>query len=278
MNGQKISEGIRNEIKNEVENLKSVGLCPALVVVAVGDDEASKAYAASKKKACEAVGIGFSEYSLKSETTEQELVSLIEKLNNDKAVNGIIVQLPLPKHINQHNVAVKISPQKDVDGLNPINFGLLSTGNAFFEPCTPAGAMELLKAYEISIEGKSCVVLGRSDIVGKPMAMLLLRENGTVTICHSKTKNLKEVCASADILVVAVGKPLFVTADMVKEGAVVVDVGINSYNGKICGDVDFENVKEKTSFITPVPKGCGPMTVAMLLKNCVNGCRLVAEG
>lgn len=244
-------------------------------MVIVGDDPASRVYVNNKKKACEAVGFLSEEYALSAETTQEELLSLVETLNQKEDINGILVQLPLPKHLDDKAVIAAIDPRKDVDAFHAVNVGKIMLGEYDFLPCTPAGVMEMLHSYQISVEGKECVVIGRSNIVGKPMGMLLLHENGTVTICHSRTKNLAEVCRRADILVAAVGIPKFVKADMVKEGAVVIDVGMDrDENGKLCGDVDFENVKEKCSFITPVPGGVGPMTIATLMKNTLKACKL----
>lgn len=242
-----------------------------LAVVIVGDDPASRVYVNNKKKACEYVGFDSYEYALPKETKEDELLSLIDKLNTDDRINGILVQLPLPKHISEEKIINRINPKKDVDAFHPENVGKIMTGNYDFLPCTPSGVMELIKESGIDICGKECVVLGRSNIVGKPQAMLLLHANGTVTICHSKTKNLREITKRADILVAAIGKEKFVTADMIKEGAVVIDVGINrNAEGKLCGDVDFENAALVASAITPVPGGVGPMTIAMLMKNTLN--------
>ncbi len=270
INGKEISMQIKDELKVKVEELKKEGKEVTLAVILVGDDPASAVYVGNKKKACEYIGINSLSYELPASTTREELLSLISKLNNDEKVNGILVQLPLPKHINEDEIIKAIDPSKDVDGFHPENVGRLSIGQKGFVSCTPAGVIELLKRSGISIEGKNCVVIGRSNIVGKPMAMLLLRENGTVTITHSRTADLKSVTSKADILVVAIGKPKFITADYVKEGAVVIDVGIHRMeNKKLCGDVDFDDVAEKTSFITPVPGGVGPMTIAMLMKNCV---------
>ena len=236
----------------------------------VGENSASKVYVNNKKKACEVCGISSLSYELPESTTEAELLELIQKLNEDKKINGILVQLPLPKHIDESKVILAISPEKDVDCFHPQNVGALHTGGKGFLPCTPAGILELIKRSGYDITGKECVVIGRSNIVGKPVAMLLLKENGTVTICHSKTKNLPEICKRADIIVVATGKRNTLTKDMVKEGAIVIDVGMNrNEEGKLCGDVDFENVKEKVEAITPVPGGVGPMTIAMLMKNCL---------
>ena len=241
---------------------------PGLAVIIVGDDPASRVYVNNKKKACEEIGILSEEYALPAETTEEELLGLIDKLNNDKKISGILVQLPLPKGIDEEKVLNRINPKKDVDAFHPVNVGKIMVGNFDFVPCTPAGVMELIAESGIDISGKECVVVGRSNIVGKPMSMLLLHKNATVTICHSRTKNLSEVVKGADVVVAAVGKAKFVTADMVKEGAVVIDVGINRMdNGKLCGDVDFDAVAPKCSYITPVPGGVGPMTIAVLMQN-----------
>lgn len=251
-------------------DLNKKGISVGLTVIIVGDDPASRVYVNSKKKACEALGINSQEFALPGDTSEEELLNLVRKLNEDDSVNGILVQLPLPKHINEETVINTIDPQKDVDAFHPQNVGKIMIGNYDFLPCTPAGVMELIKESGIDVTGKECVVLGRSNIVGKPQAMLLLHQNGTVTICHSRTQNLKEVTKRADILVVGIGKPNFVTADMVKEGAVVIDVGINRMPDKtLCGDVDFAEVSKVASAITPVPGGVGPMTIAMLMKNTV---------
>ncbi|HAG68954.1 MAG TPA: bifunctional methylenetetrahydrofolate dehydrogenase/methenyltetrahydrofolate cyclohydrolase FolD [Lachnospiraceae bacterium] len=269
INGKAISAEIKDELKEYVEkNGLSDKLC--LAVIQVGDDPASRVYVGNKKKACEYIGIGSRSYELKEETGQEELLALIDKLNEDDGVTGILVQLPLPGHIDEAAVIERISPEKDVDGFHPVNVGALSIGRKGFVSCTPAGVIELLKRSGIEIEGKECVVIGRSNIVGKPLAMLLLRENGTVTVCHSRTRGLKEIARRADILIAAVGKPRFITADFVKEGATVIDVGIHRMeNGKLCGDVDFEAVEKKAGAITPVPGGVGPMTIAMLMKNCV---------
>ena len=263
-------------VKERTEELKNTyHITPGLAVVIVGDDPASRVYVNNKKKACEAVGFVSEEYALPAETTQEELLALVETLNNKPDINGILVQLPLPKHLDDKAVIAAINPQKDVDAFHAVNVGKIMLGEYDFLPCTPAGVMEMLHSYQIPVEGRECVVIGRSNIVGKPMGMLLLHENGTVTICHSRTKNLAEVCRRADILVAAVGIPKFVKADMVKEGAVVIDVGMDrDENGKLCGDVDFENVKEKCSFITPVPGGVGPMTIATLMKNTLKACKL----
>lgn len=274
IDGKIISSEVKENVSKEVELLKSNGITPSLAVIIVGEDPASKVYVANKKKACEQIGIKSLEFALSEETTNKELLDLINKLNNDESVNGILCQLPLPKHLDEKTVIESISPDKDVDAFHPVNVGRIMTGDYDFLPCTPAGIMEMLDYENIDICGKNCVVIGRSNIVGKPMSMLLLHRNGTVTICHSKTKDLKSICASADILVAAVGRANFVTADMVKEGAVVIDVGINRLNnGKLCGDVDFTNVEPKASFITPVPGGVGPMTIATLMKNTLTAAK-----
>lgn len=270
IDGKKISGMIKDELKAKVATLTEQGVSITLAVIQVGNDPASSVYVNNKKKACEYIGIHSLSYELEETTTEEELLTLVKELNGRNDVNGILVQLPLPKHINEDIVIKTIDPKKDVDGFHPENVGYLSIGQKGFVSCTPAGVIELLKRSGVEIEGKECVVLGRSNIVGKPMAMLLLRENGTVTICHSRTKDLKEITKRADILVVAIGKPRFLTADYVKEGAVVIDVGIHrDENNKLCGDVDFDQVAPKTSAITPVPGGVGPMTIAMLMNNCV---------
>lgn len=279
LNGREISGEIRKELKEKVEQLKQNGIHPGLAVILVGNDPASRIYVKNKKKACEETGISSFEYVLPEETSEEELIQLVETLNNDRSVHGILVQLPLPKHINTENVLLKISPEKDVDVFHPLNVGKIMIGNYRLLPCTPAGIMEMLQRTGIELEGKQCVVIGRSNIVGKPMAMLLLHSNATVTICHSKTKNLMDVSRNADVLIVAVGKPGMINADYVKEGAVVIDVGINRLeNGKVCGDVDFESVAEKASYITPVPGGVGPMTITMLLNNTIKSAELSRNG
>lgn len=268
IDGKAVSASVRERIKNEVEALKNMGKETGLAVIIVGNDPASKVYVNNKKKGCEQVGINSYEYALPEETTTQELLQLINRLNSDTKVDGILCQLPLPAHIDEKTVINSIAPEKDVDAFHPVNTGHIMIGDYSFLPCTPAGIIEMLKFYGIEISGKECVVIGRSNIVGKPMAMLLLQNNGTVTVCHSKTENLAEVTRRADILVAAVGKANFVTPDMVKDGAVVIDVGMNrNAQGKLCGDADFENVKNKCSYITPVPGGVGPMTITMLLNN-----------
>ena len=270
IDGKMISKQIKDELKAQVESLKLDGKEICLAVIQVGNDPASTVYVGNKKKACEYIGIKSLAYELPEETTEEELLELIDKLNKDDSVNGILVQLPVPKQINDERIINAISPLKDVDGFSPASVGALSIGQKGFLSCTPAGIIQLLKRSNIDIEGKECVVVGRSNIVGKPMAMLLLRENATVTVCHSRTKNLKEVCKRADILVAAVGKPKMIDASYVKDGAVVIDVGIHrNENGKLCGDVDFDSVEPICSAITPVPGGVGPMTIAMLMNNCV---------
>lgn len=270
INGKEISATLKEELKEKVEKLNLQGTKITLAVVQIGNDKASSVYVANKKKACEYIGIGSVSYELEEETTEEELLDLINKLNNRDDINGILVQLPLPKHINEDRIINAISPKKDVDGFHPMNVGALCLGGKGFVSCTPAGIIQLLKHSGIEIAGKECVVIGRSNIVGKPMSLLLLREHGTVTICHSKTKDLKEVTKRADILIVALGKPKFITKEYVKEGAVVIDVGIHrDENNKICGDVDYDDVVDKVSAITPVPGGVGPMTIAMLMNNCV---------
>lgn len=271
IDGKKISQEIKDELKERVVALKEKGVEVTLAVIQVGSNPASTVYVGNKKKACAYVGIKSLAYELPEETTEAELLELVEKLNKDDSVNGILVQLPLPKHIDEDKVIKTISPEKDVDGFHPESVGKLSIGQKGYVSCTPAGIIQLLKRSDIEIDGKECVIIGRSNIVGKPMAMLLLRENGTVTITHSHTKDLKEVTRRADILIVAIGRTKFVTADYIKEGAVVIDVGMDrDENGKLCGDVDFADVEPKAGAITPVPGGVGPMTIAMLMHNCVS--------
>ncbi|MDD6637646.1 MAG: bifunctional methylenetetrahydrofolate dehydrogenase/methenyltetrahydrofolate cyclohydrolase FolD [Lachnospiraceae bacterium] len=270
IDGKQISADIKEELKQEVARLKEVGHSCCLAVIQVGSDPASSVYVGNKKKACAYIGIESLAYELPEETTEEELLAIIEQLNQDDHVHGILCQLPLPKHINEDRVIAAISPKKDVDGFHPQNVGALVIGQKGFVSCTPAGIIQLLKRSNIDIAGKHCVVIGRSNIVGKPMALLMLRENATVTVCHSKTSNLKELCSQADILIVAIGKPRFIGAEYVKDGAVVIDVGIHrDENNKLCGDVRYEEVEPKASYITPVPGGVGPMTIAMLMNNCV---------
>ncbi len=272
IDGKAVSQKVKDELKEQTAKLGTEqGFVPCLAVIIVGEDPASKVYVSNKKKACEYIGYTSLEYALAESTTQEELLALIDKLNNDDTVDGILCQLPLPGHIDEETILNAINYDKDVDAFHPTNVGKIMIGNYHMLPCTPAGVMELIKSTGISLEGKNAVVIGRSNIVGKPMSMLLLHQNATVTVCHSRTQNLKEICANADILVAAVGKANFVTADMIKPGAVVIDVGINrNPEGKLCGDVDFENAKDKASFITPVPGGCGPMTIAMLMKNTYN--------
>lgn len=275
IDGKKISVQIKEELKEKVAKLKQKGKEITLAVIQVGNDEASTVYVGNKKKACEYIGIHSLSYELSEETTQDKLLELIEELNQKEEVHGILVQLPLPKHIDENAVIHAISPKKDVDGFHPQNVGALSIGESGFVSCTPAGIIQLLKRSGIEIAGKHCVVIGRSNIVGKPMAMLLLRENGTVTICHSKTKDLAKLTKQADILVAAIGKPKFITKEYIKENAVVIDVGIHRMeNKKLCGDVDYDDVIDKVSAITPVPGGVGPMTIAMLMYNCVESISL----
>ncbi|MBQ6252902.1 bifunctional methylenetetrahydrofolate dehydrogenase/methenyltetrahydrofolate cyclohydrolase FolD [Ruminococcus sp.] len=275
IDGKAVSAAVKAEVAEETAKLRDEkGLKVGLAVVIVGSDPASRVYVNNKKKACEAVGFQSYEYALDESTTQEQLLDLVNVLNRDDRVNGILVQLPLPKHIDEKAVINAISPDKDVDAFHPINVGKIMIGEYSFLPCTPAGVMRLIESTGTDITGKQCVVIGRSNIVGKPQAMLLLQKNGTVTICHSKTKNLKEICLGADILVVAIGRANFVTGDMIKEGAVVIDVGMNRLeNGKLCGDVEFESAEKKASFITPVPGGVGPMTIAMLMKNTLTAAK-----
>ena len=275
IDGKAVSAAVKAEVAEETAKLRDEkGLKVGLAVVIVGSDPASRVYVNNKKKACEAVGFQSFEYALDESTTQEQLLDLVNVLNRDDRVNGILVQLPLPKHIDEKAVINAISPDKDVDAFHPINVGKIMIGEYSFLPCTPAGVMRLIESTGVDITGKQCVVIGRSNIVGKPQAMLLLQKNGTVTICHSKTKNLKEICLGADILVVAVGRANFVTGDMIKEGAVVIDVGMNRLDdGRLCGDVEFESAEKKASYITPVPGGVGPMTIAMLMKNTLTAAK-----
>ncbi len=274
MDGKALSAKIRNQILAETEELKASGIVPGLAVILVGDDQASQIYVRNKEKACTECGFYSEKHILPATATQDELLELIDILNKNPKISGILCQLPLPEQISEDAVIAAIDPKKDVDAFNTSNVGKIMTGDYDFLPCTPAGVMELLKEYNINAEGKQCVVVGRSNIVGKPMAMLLLHENGTVTICHSKTNNLTEICKSADILVAAIGKANFITADMVKEGAVVIDVGMNrNEEGKVCGDVS-NDVMEKASYMTPVPGGVGPMTITMLMKNTIKAAKL----
>ncbi len=275
IDGKLISTQIKEELKVKVAKYKEEGTEICLAVIQVGNDPASSVYVGNKKKACEYIGVKSLAYELEENTTEDELLKLIDKLNKDVSVNGILVQLPLPKHIDEDKVIQAITPKKDVDGFHPQNVGALCIGQKGYVSCTPAGIIQLLKRSNIEIAGKECVIIGRSNIVGKPMSLLMLRENATVTVTHSKTKDLKEVCKRADILIVAIGRPKMITDEYVKEGAVVIDVGIHRMeNNKLCGDVDFELVEPKCSAITPVPGGVGPMTIAMLMNNCVESVEL----
>ncbi len=275
IDGKKISAEIKDELKEKVAALKAEGKEITLAVIQVGNDPASTVYVGNKKKSCAYIGIRSLAYELPEDTTEEELLSLVEQLNQSRDVHGILVQLPLPKQINEDKIIKAIAPAKDVDGFHPQSVGALSIGQPGFVSCTPAGIIQLLKRSGIEIDGKECVIVGRSNIVGKPMALLLLRENGTVTVCHSHTKNLKDVCKRADILVAAIGKPKFFNHEYVKEGAVVIDVGIHrNENNKLCGDVDYEDVFPHVSAITPVPGGVGPMTIAMLMYNCVQAAEM----
>ena len=275
IDGKQIANDIRSKLKEDVEKLKGQGIHPGLAVVIVGQDPASRVYVNMKKKACEQVGIYSEEYTLEENTSQQALLDLIDKLNNDEKIHGILVQLPLPAHLDEQLVIDAIYPKKDVDAFHPVNVGKIMTGNATFLPCTPSGVMALIKASGIEIAGKECVVVGRSNIVGKPQAMLLLHEHGTVTICHSRTADLKAVCKRADILVVAVGRPNMITGDMIKPGAIVIDVGVNRVaDKKLVGDVAFESAAKAAGAITPVPGGVGPMTITMLMKNTVLAAQL----
>ena len=274
LDGKELSKKIRKELKAEVEELKSKGINPKLAVILVGDDSASQVYVKNKSKACEKTGIDFEEYIFDANITEQELLDTIEKLNNDDSVHGILVQSPVPKHIDANKAFGTISPEKDVDGFHPINVGNLSIGKDCFISCTPYGIVKILEEYNIETEGKEAVILGRSNIVGKPMIQCMLNKNATVTVCHSRTKNIEEITRRADILIAAIGKAKFVKENMIKDGAVIIDVGINRLeDGTIVGDVDFEKAKEKASYITPVPGGVGPMTIAMLLNNVVKAAK-----
>lgn len=275
IDGKQISKDIKEELKMEVASLAKQGRKCCLAVIQVGNDPASSVYVGNKKKACAYIGIESLSYELPEETTEEELLSIIDQLNQDKGVHGILCQLPLPKHIDEDHIIKAISPKKDVDGFHPQNVGALVIGEKGFVSCTPAGIIQLLKRSNIEMDGKHCVVVGRSNIVGKPMALLMLRENATVTVCHSHTKNLKEICREADILIVAIGKPQFIGKEYIKEGAVVIDVGIHrDENNKLCGDVKYDEAEPVASYITPVPGGVGPMTIAMLMHNCVEAMKL----
>lgn len=275
IDGKAVSKKVKEDVKAECEQLKAKGVTPGLAVIIVGDDPASQVYVHNKEVACEACGFYSVKYALPAETTQDELNALIDKLNKDDKINGILCQLPLPSHLDDKEVINRIDPLKDVDAFHPVNVGAIMIGDYNYLPCTPAGVMELIHSTGVDVSGKKAVVMGRSNIVGKPMAMLLLHENATVEITHSRTQNLADVTKEADILVAAIGKAKFVKADMVKDGAVVIDVGMNrDENGKLCGDVDFEDVKDKCSFITPVPGGVGPMTIAILMKNTLTAAKI----
>lgn len=275
IDGKAVSLQVKQQVKQECDKLKTKGVTPGLAVIIVGDDPASQVYVRNKEKACEECGFYSVKYALDADTTQSELNALIDKLNNDEKINGILCQLPLSKHLDDKEVINRIDPIKDVDAFHPVNVGAIMIGDYNFLPCTPAGVMELIHSTGVDVTGKKAVVIGRSNIVGKPMAMLLLHENATVEITHSKTLDLKSITKEADILVAAIGRAKFVTADMVKNGAIVIDVGMNrDENGKLCGDVDFENVKDKCSFITPVPGGVGPMTISMLMRNTLTAAKL----
>lgn len=275
IDGKAVSKAVKAQVLKECEELKQKGITPGLAVIIVGEDPASQVYVRNKEKACEECGFYSEKYALPADTTQEELNTLVDKLNKDKSINGILCQLPLPSHLDDKEVINRIDPIKDVDAFHPVNVGAIMIGDYNFLPCTPAGVMELIHSTGVEISGKKAVVMGRSNIVGKPMAMLLLHENATVEIVHSKTQNLAEITKEADILVAAIGKAKFVKADMVKDGAVVIDVGMNrDENGKLCGDVDFEDVKEKCSYITPVPGGVGPMTISMLMRNTLTAAKL----
>lgn len=274
IDGKALAKTIRGNLKSEVEDLKKNGIQPKLAVIMVGEDKASKIYVKNKSKACEELGIEYEEYLLKEETTMEELLNLIHKLNNDDKIHGILLQSPLPKHLNIDEAFREISPDKDVDGFNPVNVGKLCLNQDGFVSCTPNGVVKMLEEYNIPTEGANTVIIGRSNIVGKPLVQCLLNKNATVTVCHSKTKDIEKITQKADIVIAALGKPNFVKSDMVKEGSVIIDVGINRLdNGKIVGDIDFENVEKKASYITPVPGGVGPMTVAMLMSNVVKAAK-----
>lgn len=274
ISGKEVSQSVREKVAKSAAELTAKGKNPGLAVIIVGEDPASKVYVANKKKACAEVGFYSEEYALPEKTEMKDLLELIDVLNDREDIDGILCQLPLPKHLDEKAVIDRIRPDKDVDAFSPVNVGKIMIGDYDFLPCTPAGVMEMLEYYGIAVEGKDCVVIGRSNIVGKPMSMLLLHKNGTVTVCHSRTNNLADICKKADILVAAVGRANFVTADMVKEGAVVIDVGMNRVDGKLCGDVDYAAVEPKASYITPVPGGVGPMTISMLMKNTLKAAML----
>jgi methylenetetrahydrofolate dehydrogenase (NADP+)/methenyltetrahydrofolate cyclohydrolase len=273
IDGKKIAQEVRNEVKKEVEELRKEGVTPGLAVILVGENPASLVYVRQKEKACEEVGIVSYKYSLPEEATEEKLLSVVDELNGEEKVHGILVQLPLPKHLDEKKVIEKISPEKDVDGFHPLNMGRLFVGEPSFVPCTPRGVIELIERSGFEIKGKKAVIVGRSNIVGKPVAVLLLMRHATITVCHTRTKDLATETREADILVVAAGRPRIITGEMVKEGAIVIDVGINRVDGKLVGDVDFDSVSPKVSAITPVPGGVGPMTVAMLMKNTLEAAK-----
>lgn len=275
IDGKIIAENIKSELKKDILDLKQKGIVPGLAVIMVGNDNASEIYVSKKEKICKAIGIYSEKYLLPESTSQSELENIIETLNKKSDINGILVQLPLPKHIDEFSINSKIIPEKDVDVFSPINIGKMILNKSKLLPCTPAGIIEMLKYHKIKIEGRNCVVIGRSNIVGKPISILLTQHGGTVTLCHRKTKNLKEYCQNADIVVCSVGKPKILTADMIKKDAVVIDVGINrDKNGNLCGDADFENLKDKASYITPVPGGVGPMTIVMLAKNTIQATKI----
>ncbi|MBQ8981251.1 MAG: bifunctional methylenetetrahydrofolate dehydrogenase/methenyltetrahydrofolate cyclohydrolase FolD [Eubacterium sp.] len=275
IDGKAVSKAVKESVKAECEQLKAKGVTPGLAVILVGDDSASQVYVRNKEKACEECGFYSEKYAIPADTTQKELNALVDKLNKDPKINGILCQLPLPSHLDDKEVINRIDPIKDVDAFHPVNVGAIMIGDYNFLPCTPAGVMELIHSTGVDVSGKKAVVMGRSNIVGKPMAMLLLHENATVEITHSRTQNLSEITSGADILIAAIGKAKFVKSDMVKEGAVVIDVGMDrDENGKLCGDVDFEDVKDKCSYITPVPGGVGPMTIAMLMKNTLTAAKI----
>ncbi len=275
IDGKAVSKAVKESVKAECEELKAKGVTPGLAVILVGDDSASQVYVRNKEKACEECGFYSEKYAIPADTTQKELNALVDKLNKDPKINGILCQLPLPSHLDDKEVINRIDPIKDVDAFHPVNVGAIMIGDYNFLPCTPAGVMELIHSTGVDVSGKKAVVMGRSNIVGKPMAMLLLHENATVEITHSRTQNLSEITSGADILIAAIGKAKFVKSDMVKEGAVVIDVGMDrDENGKLCGDVDFEDVKDKCSYITPVPGGVGPMTIAMLMKNTLTAAKI----
>ena len=274
IDGKNLAQKIRKNLKIEVDELKNIGIKPKLAVIMVGDDKASKVYVKNKSRACEEIGIDYEEFLMDENIKMNELLDLIEELNNRKDIHGILLQSPIPKHLDINQAFNKIDYRKDVDGFNPVNVGKLSIGEDCFISCTPYGVMKMLEEYNIDVQGKNVVIIGRSNIVGKPLIQCMLKKNGTVTICHSKTENIKQITSNADILIAALGKAKFVTQDMVKDGAVIIDVGINrNEEGKLVGDVDFENVEKKTSFITPVPGGVGPMSIAMLMTNVVKAAK-----